>query len=56
MPDSVALGGYASGMSTKQRPDEVTGNRPLRIRTVGGVEGADGLGSVTPIRFLLKLE
>lgn len=52
MPDSKTSDGYASGMSTNRRPDEVIGNRTLRIRTVVGVEGADGIEPVTPIRSI----
>lgn len=41
MADSENWDGRAWGTSTSRKFSEVIDNRPLRIRTVGGVEGAE---------------
>ena len=41
MADSENWDGRVWGTSTSRKFSEVIDNRPLRIRTVGGVEGAE---------------
>ena len=53
MADSENWDGRAWGTSTSRKFSEVIDNRPLRIRTVGGVEGAEEMKNLLALLLFL---